>query len=93
MNLMQGQCKPNAESSLYAEVQPVLAYRRQSYGVFILIPRNFSNSSPTCSDNRPHRRQINVLYYKCVANSVKFVHILSGVIVTRCSGFSISFNL
>jgi hypothetical protein len=22
---MQGQCKPNAESSLYAEVQPVLA--------------------------------------------------------------------
>ena len=32
---MQGQCKPNAESSLYAEVQPVLAYRRQSYGDFI----------------------------------------------------------
>ena len=29
--LMQGQCKPNAESSLYAEVQPVLAFRRQSY--------------------------------------------------------------
>jgi len=28
--LMQGQCKPNAESSLYAEVQPVLAFRRQS---------------------------------------------------------------
>ena len=28
---MQGQCKPNAESSLYAEVQPVLAFRRQSY--------------------------------------------------------------
>ena len=28
LNLVQGQCKPNAESSLYAEVQPVLAYRR-----------------------------------------------------------------
>lgn len=25
MKLMQGQCKPNAESLLYAEVQPVLA--------------------------------------------------------------------
>ena len=24
--LCQGQCKPNAESSLYAEVQPVLAF-------------------------------------------------------------------
>ena len=26
LSTMQGQCKPNAESSLYAEVQPVLAF-------------------------------------------------------------------
>ena len=32
---MQGQCKPNAESLLYAEVQPVLAlFRVQRYIVF-----------------------------------------------------------
>ena len=31
MNLMQGQCKPNAESSLYAEVQPVLAFISPTY--------------------------------------------------------------
>ena len=56
--LMQGQCKPNAESSLYAEVQPVLAFRRQSYDENPLITNISTLFSPTCSDNRPQRRQI-----------------------------------
>ena len=30
----------------------------QSYGDFLLIPRKFTKSSLTCSDNRPHRRHI-----------------------------------
>ena len=55
---MQGQCKPNAESSLYAEVQPVLAYRRQSYAIFPPVANFLAFISPTCSDNRPRRRQI-----------------------------------
>ena len=55
---MQGQCKPNAESSLYAEVQPVLAFRRQSYDENPLIANIFAFISPTYSDNRPQRRQI-----------------------------------
>ena len=42
MNLLQGQCKPNAERSLYAEVQPVLAYRMQSYAIFRPITNIFS---------------------------------------------------
>jgi hypothetical protein len=54
---MQGQCKPNAESSLYAEVQPVLAYRRQSYGDFRLIPNFPAFFSPTYSDNPSRKRQ------------------------------------
>jgi len=29
---VQGQCKPNAESSLYAEVQPVLAFSNAKFG-------------------------------------------------------------
>ena len=33
LNLVQGQCKPNAESSLYAEVQPVLAISTAKLGV------------------------------------------------------------
>ena len=53
---MQGQCKPNAESSLFAEVQPVLAYRRQSYGGFRLIPNNIAFFSPTCSDRSTYGR-------------------------------------
>jgi hypothetical protein len=55
---MQGQCKPNAESSLYAEVQPVLACRRQSYDENPLIANISAFISPTYSDNRPQRRQI-----------------------------------
>ena len=64
---MQGQCKPNAESSLYAEVQPVLAYRRQSYGDFRLIPNFPAFFSPTYSDNSPVRRQIARITSKLVA--------------------------
>ena len=56
--LMQGQCKPNAESSLYAEVQPVLAFRRQSYDENPPIANISAFISPTYSDNRPQRRQI-----------------------------------
>ena len=55
---MQGQCKPNAESSLYAEVQPVLAFRRQSYDENPLIANISALFSPNCSDNPPQRRQI-----------------------------------
>jgi hypothetical protein len=64
---MQGQCKPNAESSLYAEVQPVLAYRRQSYGDFHLIPNIPAYFSPTYSDNSPIRRQTTQTASKFVA--------------------------
>jgi hypothetical protein len=64
---MQGQCKPNAESSLYAEVQPVLAYRRQSYGENHLIPNFFAFISPTYSDNSPIKRQTALTASKPVA--------------------------
>ena len=44
----------------------------QSYAIFRPIANILAFISPTCSDNRPHRRQINVLYPKCVANSIDF---------------------
>ena len=64
---MQGQCKPNAESSLYAEVQPVLAYRRQSYDCFRLIPNILAYFSPTYSDNPSRKRQNARITSKLVA--------------------------
>ncbi len=42
----------------------------QSYAIFRLVANFLAFISPTCSDNRPHRRQINVFNHKCVANSV-----------------------
>ena len=66
MNLVQGQCKPNAESSLYAEVQPVLAFRRQSYAIFRHIVNFLAFISPTYSDKRLHKRQIKLSPSKLV---------------------------
>ena len=45
----------------------------QSYAKFRPVANFLAFISPTCSDNRPHRRQINVFNLKFVANSVKFV--------------------
>ena len=70
---MQGQCKPNAESSLYAEVQPVLAYRRQSYSDFRLIPNIPAYFSPTYNDNSTHRRQTDQVSSKLVAKKESFI--------------------
>ena len=58
MNLMARTVQPNAESSLYAEVQPVLAYRRQSYAIFRPVANFLAFISSTCSDTRPYRLQI-----------------------------------
>ena len=44
----------------------------QSYAIFRPVANFLAFISPTCSDNRPYRRQINVFNHKCVANSVKF---------------------
>ena len=52
----------------------------QSYGDFLLIPRKFPNSSLTCSDNRPHRRQTRQTPSKSVVyrdNNVKMKVILT----------------
>ena len=38
-SLMQGQCKPNAESSLFAEVQPVLAFAKLD--VYFILCKHF----------------------------------------------------
>ena len=40
----------------------------QSYCDFLPIPRNFPNSSLTCSDNRPHRRHIRQMPSETVAH-------------------------
>ena len=37
---MQGQCKPNAESSLFAEVQPVLAFSNAKLRRFQAVYNN-----------------------------------------------------
>ena len=42
----------------------------QSYAIFRPVANFLAFISPTCSDNRPYRRQINVFNHKCVANSV-----------------------
>ena len=36
LSTLQGQCKPNAESSLFAEVRPVLAFSNAKIGCFFL---------------------------------------------------------
>ena len=48
---MQGQCKPNAESLFYAEVQPVLAnFQLQSYDGFCMVPTIFMLFVLVCYD-------------------------------------------
>ena len=44
----------------------------QSYAIIRPVANFLAFISPTCSDNRPHRRQINVFNLKSVANSVNF---------------------
>ncbi len=54
----------------------------QRYGDFLPIPRNFPNSSLTCSDNRPDLRQIMQMPSKPVAHKghpcCDKIHIVAG---------------
>ena len=48
-------------------------FTSQSYAIFRPIANILAFISPTCSDKYFHRRQISVLYPKCVANIINFV--------------------
>jgi len=77
---MQGQCKPNAESSLYAEVQPVLACRRQSYDEKPLIASISAFISPTYSDNCPQGNISDFMQYFGSSAVIQFIKAIDALL-------------